>query len=80
MLDMEQTLDRPPVIECASSRLRLRVTPYDRPPNPYGWEIYDEEDGLCINRSTRRYGTLQQAWEAGRRILDQCQNRSPLSR
>jgi hypothetical protein len=36
---------------------------------PYGWEIYDEEDGLTVRRSTARFRSSAAAWHAGMAAL-----------
>ncbi len=53
------------------SRFRLRVVLIDRGPRPYGWEIYDDDDGKRVCRSKRRFRTPAEAWEAGSVIVDE---------
>jgi hypothetical protein len=36
---------------------------------PYGWEIYDEEDGRPVRRSRSRFRTPAEAWRAGTAVL-----------
>lgn len=37
---------------------------------PYGWEIYDEEDGRTVRCAPTRYRTPAEAWQAGSAVLD----------
>ena len=52
------------------SRFRLRVCLKESGMRPYGWEVYDEEDGRSVRQSSRRFRTPAEAWEAGTAILD----------
>jgi len=36
---------------------------------PYGWEIYDEDDGRTVRRSRAGFRTPGQAWQAGLAVL-----------
>ena len=38
---------------------------------PYGWEIFDEEDGKTVRCAPNRFRTSADAWEAGSAVLDQ---------
>lgn len=38
---------------------------------PYGWEIFDEEDGKTVRRVPNRFRTPAEAWQAGSAVLDQ---------
>ena len=38
---------------------------------PYGWEIYDEEDGRTVRRSAARFRSSAEAWQAGTAVLAQ---------
>src|SRR3954454_21661794 len=46
------------------SRFRLRVQRVVAGLKPYGWEIYDEEDGRTVRRSTSRFRSSAEAWHA----------------
>jgi hypothetical protein len=37
---------------------------------PYGWEIFDEEDGRTVRRSPSGFRTSAEAWQAGLALLD----------
>ncbi len=37
---------------------------------PYGWEIYDEEDGRTVRSAPIRHRTPAEAWQAGSAVLD----------
>jgi len=52
------------------SRFRLRVCLKGGGARPYGWEVYDEEDGRSVRQSSRRFRTSAEAWEAGSEMLD----------
>jgi len=52
------------------SRFRLRVCLKGGGVRPYGWEVYDEEDGRSVRQSSRRFRTSAEAWEAGTAMLD----------
>jgi len=43
------------------SRFRLRVCHKDGGVRPYGWEVYDEEDGRSVRQSSTRFRTLAEA-------------------
>ncbi len=51
------------------SRFRLRVCLKGGGVRPYGWEIYDEEDGRSVRQSSQRFRTSAEAWEAGSATL-----------
>jgi hypothetical protein len=53
------------------SRFRLRVQLLMPGLRPYGWEIYDEEDGRAVRRSAGRFRTPADAWHAGMAALEQ---------
>jgi hypothetical protein len=38
---------------------------------PYGWKIYDEEDGRTVRSASTRHRTSAEAWQAGSAVLDQ---------
>ena len=57
------------------SRFRLRVCLKGSGVRPYGWEIYDEEDGRSVRQSSRRFRTSAEAWEAGAAMLDEQEQR-----
>jgi hypothetical protein len=59
-----------PVIR-GRSRFRLRVQMILTGLRPYGWEIYDEEDGETVRRSAARFRTSAEAWRAGTAALEQ---------
>ncbi len=40
-------------------------------PKPFGWEVYDEEDGRSVRRSADRFRTSSAAWQAGSIVLDE---------
>jgi hypothetical protein len=52
------------------SRLRLRVQLVLAGLQPYGWEIYDEEDGRTVRRSGPRFRSSAEAWRAGAAVLE----------
>ncbi len=52
------------------SRFRLRVCLKGRGVRPYGWEVYDEEDGRSVRKSSAAFRTSAEAWEAGTAVLD----------
>ena len=52
------------------SRFRLRVCLKEGGVRPYGWEVYDEEDGRSVRQSSQRFRTPAEAWEAGTAVLD----------
>ena len=52
------------------SRFRLRVRLKGGGVRPYGWEVYDEEDGRSVRQSSGRFRTSAEAWEAGMAVLD----------
>jgi hypothetical protein len=37
---------------------------------PYGWEVWDEENGTVVRRAFNRFRTLAEAWQAGSTVLD----------
>ena len=51
------------------SRFRLRVQLVAAGLRPYGWEVYDEEDGRTVRRSAQRFRTSADAWCAGTAVL-----------
>ena len=53
------------------SRFCLRVCFMGSGLKPYGWEIYDEEDGRTVRCAPTRYRTSAEAWQAGSAVLDQ---------
>ncbi len=53
------------------SRFRLRVCFMGSSLEPYGWEIYDEEDGRTVRSAPTRHRTSAEAWQAGSAVLDQ---------
>jgi len=53
------------------SRFRVRVQRVVTGLRPYGWEIYDEEDGRAVRRSAGRFRTSAEAWHAGMAALEQ---------
>lgn len=60
------------------SRFRLRVQLVMPGFRPYGWEIYDEEDGRTVRRSAGRFRTSAEAWQAGSAVLTATDARPPL--
>jgi hypothetical protein len=50
------------------SRFRVRVQRVGGL-RPYGWEIYDEEDGRTVRRSIARFRSSAAAWHAGMAAL-----------
>ena len=52
------------------SRFRLRVCLKAGGVRPYGWAVYDEEDGRSVRQSSGRFRTSAEAWEAGTAVLD----------
>jgi hypothetical protein len=59
-----------PVIR-GPSRFHVRVQRVFAGLRPYGWEIYDEEDGRTVRRSAGRFRTPADAWRAGMAALEQ---------
>jgi hypothetical protein len=53
------------------SRFRLRICFTGGGPKPFGWEVYDEEDGRSVRRSVVRFRTSSEAWQAGSAVLDE---------
>ena len=60
----------PALLVRGHSRFRLRVCLKGGGVRPYGWEVYDEEDGRSVRKSARRFRTPAEAWEAGTAVLD----------
>ncbi len=60
----------PPPLVRGHSRFRLRICFIGGGPRPFGWEVCDEEDGRCVRRSTERFRTSSEAWQAGSAVLD----------
>lgn len=60
----------PALLVRGHSRFRLRICLKGGGVRPYGWEIYDEEDGRNVRQSSGRFRTSAEAWEAGMAILD----------
>ncbi len=52
------------------SRFQLRVCLKGSGVRPYGWAVYDEEDGRSVRQSSGRFRTSAEAWEAGTAVLD----------
>ena len=59
-----------PVVR-GQSRFRVRVQLVMAGLRPYGWEIYDEEDGRTVRRSASRFRTSAEAWHAGTAVLEE---------
>ena len=53
------------------SRFRLRVCATGGGLKPYGWEVYDEEDGRTVRCAPNRFRTSAEAWHAGSAVLDE---------
>ena len=53
------------------SRFRVRVQLVAAGLRPYGWEIYDEDDGRTVRRSAERFRSSAEAWQAGAAVLAQ---------
>jgi hypothetical protein len=53
------------------SRFLVRVQRVVVGLKPYGWEIYDEEDGGTVRRSAGWFRTPAEAWRAGMAALEQ---------
>jgi hypothetical protein len=51
------------------SRFRIRVQLVVAGLRPYGWEIYDEEDGRTVRRSASRFRSSAEAWHGGTAVL-----------
>jgi hypothetical protein len=67
---MTQALSTPQPLTKGLSRFRLRVRLVTTGLKPYGWEIYDEEDDQCVRRSSDRFRTSAEAWQAGSAFAD----------
>jgi len=52
-----------------SAELHVKVRHRNRPPKPYKWEIYRENDPVCIKRAMHGYRTQQAAANAGEKAL-----------
>jgi len=52
------------------SRFRLRVFLIGGGIKPFGWEVYDEEDGRSVRRDVSGFRTSAKAWQAGSALLD----------
>ena len=52
-----------------SAELHVKVRHRNRPPKPYKWEIYRENDPICIKRAMHGYRTQQAAANAGEKAL-----------
>lgn len=52
------------------SRFRLRIRFGGSGLKPYGWEIFDEEDGRTVRSAPTRHRTSAEAWQAGSAVLD----------
>ncbi|HYZ21638.1 MAG TPA: hypothetical protein VE690_05720 [Rhodopila sp.] len=53
------------------SRFRIRVVYIaGSAARPYGWEIYDDEDGRIVRRSADKFRTSAEAWAAGSSAMD----------
>ena len=62
--------EAPALLVRGHSRFRLRVCLKAAGVRPYGWEVYDEEDGKSVRQSSGRFRTSAEAWEAGTAVLD----------
>ena len=60
----------PPPLVRGDSRLRLRICFIGGGPRPFGGEVCDDEDGRSVRRSTDRFRTSSDAWEAGSAVLN----------
>ncbi len=65
----QQSVAAPVPLVRGHSRFRLRVCLKVGGVRPYGWEVYDEEDGRSVRQSSRRFRTSAEAWEAGSAML-----------
>jgi hypothetical protein len=52
------------------SRFRVRVQLIGSGVKPYVWEIVNEETGEAVRRSSGRFRTSAQAWQAGTTELE----------
>jgi len=66
----QQSATAPVPLVRGHSRFRLRVCLKAGGVRPYGWEVYDEEDGKSVRQSSRRFRTSAEAWQAGSAMLD----------
>lgn len=66
----QPSVGAPVLLVRGHSRFRLRVCLKGSGVRPYGWEVYDEEDGKSVRQSSGRFRTSAEAWEAGMAILD----------
>ncbi len=60
----------PPPLVRGDSRFRLRICFIGGGPRPFSWEVCDDEDGRSVRRSTDRFRTSSDAWEAGSAVLN----------
>jgi hypothetical protein len=68
---MIRPIATPPPLVRGRSRFRLRICFMGGGAKPFGWEVYDEEDGETVRRSVRRFRTSSEAWQAGSAVLDE---------
>jgi len=61
----------PPHIVRGRSRFRLRVFLIGEGLKPFGWEVYDDEDGRSVRRDVSGFRTSAEAWQAGSALLDE---------
>ena len=62
---MSQTAAQIRPIVPGPSRFRVRVQLVGPGLRPYGWQIYDEDDGRPVRRSVSRFRSSAEAWRAG---------------
>ena len=66
---LAELLPAPRTVTRGLSRFRLRVRLVGSGVKPYGWEIYDDEDGDVVRRSAARFRTSAEAWQAGAAVI-----------
>jgi len=69
-LSFTAALTPPHTITRGISRFRVRVQLVGVGQKPYGWAIYDDEDGKVVRRSVDRFRTSAEAWRAGAALLE----------
>ncbi len=62
---------RPAPLIRGHSRFRLRVCLMGDGLRPFGWEVYDEEDGRNVRRALMGFRTSAEAWQSGSAVLNQ---------
>jgi hypothetical protein len=67
----------PPLRDGAVPRFFVRVHRPARPPLPWTWAIHEEGRARPCRRSIRAYRSADEAWAAGRAVLDRVGRPAP---